>query len=95
LEFVVFFVNSILFFAAGDQIHLPKLVQNIQTTALAIAAIIVTRALTIYGFSALSNWLAKTEIPWREQNRSVVYLIGAGLTTKLLLNSICLKINHT
>lgn len=73
-EFVVFFVNSILFLLLGDQIHLPKLVQNIQTTALAIAAIIVTRALTIYGFSALSNWLAKTEIPWREQ--TVVWWTG-------------------
>lgn len=66
-EFVVFFVNSILFLLLGDQIHLPKLLQNIQTTALAIAAILVSRALTIYGFSALSNSLAKTEIPWREQ----------------------------
>lgn len=66
-EFIVFFVNSILFLLLGDQIHLSKLVQNIQTTTIAIAAIIVSRAITIYGFSALSNWLAKTEISWRDQ----------------------------
>ena len=66
-EFIVFFVNSILFLVLGDQINLVKLVENIDTTASAIAAIVISRALTIYGFSALSNWLARTEIPWREQ----------------------------
>ena len=66
-EFAVFFVNSILFLLLGDQIHLPNLVRNIGTTSVAIAAIVVARAITIYGFSALTNGLAKTEIPWREQ----------------------------
>lgn len=66
-EFAVFFVNSILFLLLGDQIHLPKLIQNIETTAVAIIAIVGSRAIAIYGFSALSNWLAKTEISWRDQ----------------------------
>jgi CPA1 family monovalent cation:H+ antiporter len=66
-EFAVFFVNSILFLLLGDQIHLPNLVRNLGTTSVAIAAIVLSRAITIYGFSALTNWLAKTEIPWREQ----------------------------
>jgi CPA1 family monovalent cation:H+ antiporter len=66
-EFIVFFVNSILFLLLGDQIHLPKLVQNIQTTTIAVGAIVLSRAIAIYGFSALSNWLAQTQIPWREQ----------------------------
>jgi len=66
-EFAVFFVNSILFLLLGDQIHLPKLINNIETTSVAIVAIVVSRAVSIYGFTALTNWLAKTEIPWREQ----------------------------
>jgi CPA1 family monovalent cation:H+ antiporter len=66
-EFVAFLVNSILFLLLGDQIHLPKLLQNLETTVVAIAAIVASRALTIYGFSALSNWLAHTEISWRDQ----------------------------
>ncbi len=66
-EFAVFFVNSILFLLLGDQIHLPKLINNIGTTSVAIVAIVVSRAVSIYGFTALTNWLAKTEIPWREQ----------------------------
>lgn len=66
-EFAVFFVNSILFLLLGDQIHLPKLLQNIQTTTVVVAAIVVSRAIAIYGFSALSNHFAQTRIPWREQ----------------------------
>ncbi|PZO41926.1 MAG: sodium:proton antiporter [Pseudanabaena frigida] len=66
-EFAIFFVNSILFLLLGDQIHLPRLIQNIQTTSIAILAIILSRAIAIYGFSALSNWLHQAKIPWREQ----------------------------
>jgi CPA1 family monovalent cation:H+ antiporter len=66
-EFVVFFVNSILFLLLGDQIHLNKFIQNFGTTSIVIAAIVGSRAIAIYGFSALTNWLAKTEIPWPEQ----------------------------
>lgn len=66
-EFVVFLVNSILFLLLGDQIHLPKLIGNIETTAVATVAIVASRALTIYGFTALTNWLANTNISWQEQ----------------------------
>jgi len=66
-EFVVFFVNSILFLLLGDQIYLSKLIQNMETTGVAIAAILVSRAFTVYGFSALSNWLTKSEISWQDQ----------------------------
>ena len=60
-------MNSILFLLLGDQIWLARLIENIGTTAIAILAIVGSRAITIYGFSALSNRFAKTEIPWREQ----------------------------
>ena len=66
-EFIVFFVNSILFLLLGDQIWLARLIENIGTTTIVISAIVGSRAIAIYGFSALSNRLAKTEIPWREQ----------------------------
>lgn len=66
-EFAMFFVNSVLFLLLGDQIHLPKLIGNINTTAIAILAVVGSRALVIYGFSALTNWLAKTDISWRDQ----------------------------
>ena len=73
-EFATFFVNSILFLLLGDQIHLPKLIHNIETTAVAIVAIVGSRALTIYGFSALSNQFAQTAISW--QNQTVLWWAG-------------------
>ena len=73
-EFVAFLVNSILFLLLGDQIHLPRLLQNIETTAVAVVAIVGTRALTIYGFTALTNWLAHTDISW--QDRTVLWWTG-------------------
>jgi monovalent cation:H+ antiporter, CPA1 family len=66
-EFIAFLVNSILFLLLGDQIHLPKLLQNIETTAVAVVAIVGSRALSIYGFTALTNWLAQTNISWQER----------------------------
>lgn len=64
-------MDSILFLLLGDQIHLPKLLQNIETTAVVIAAIVGARALTIYDFSALTNRLANglahTQIFWQDQ----------------------------
>ncbi len=66
-EFAMFFVNSVLFLLLGDQIHLSKLIRHIDTTAIAILAVLASRALVIYGFSALTNWLAKTNISWQEQ----------------------------
>ncbi|PSB56708.1 cation:proton antiporter [Chamaesiphon polymorphus] len=73
-EFVTFLVNSILFLLLGDQIHLPKLLQHIETTAVAVVAIVGTRALTIYGFTALTNWLARTNISW--QNQTILWWTG-------------------
>lgn len=66
-EFVVFLVNSILFLLLGDQIHLPKLIQYIDTSTIAIVAVIASRAVAIYGLSALTNAVAKTNISGRDQ----------------------------
>ena len=73
-EFIAFLVNSILFLLLGDQIHLPRLLQNIETTVVAIVAIVGSRALTIYGFTAFTSWLAHTNISW--QDRTVLWWTG-------------------
>jgi CPA1 family monovalent cation:H+ antiporter len=62
-EFLAFFVNSIVFLLIGDQIHFTVLGKNIGAIAVTIAAVIATRAIAIYGLSALSNRFAKSEIP--------------------------------
>ncbi|MBD1932364.1 MULTISPECIES: Na+/H+ antiporter [Cyanophyceae] len=66
-EFLAFFVNSIVFLLIGDQIHYSRLVENFSLIAVTIGAVLVTRAVAIYGLSALSNWLVKSQIGWRDQ----------------------------
>ncbi|MEH2066736.1 MAG: Na+/H+ antiporter [Nostoc sp.] len=66
-EFLAFFVNSIVFLLIGDQIRFAVLGDNLKIIAVAIAAMIVARAVSIYALSSLSNWLAKSEIPLSEQ----------------------------
>jgi monovalent cation:H+ antiporter, CPA1 family len=66
-EFLAFFVNSIVFLLIGDQIRFDILQANLGIITVTIAAIILTRAIAIYLLGGLSNLLAKSEIPWRDQ----------------------------
>jgi monovalent cation:H+ antiporter, CPA1 family len=66
-EFLAFFVNSIVFLLIGDQIHFDTLGENLATIAITIVALIVTRAIAIYGLSSLNNYWTKTNIPLSEQ----------------------------
>ncbi len=66
-EFLAFFVNSIMFLLIGDQIRFASLSENIKPIAIAIVALLVTRAIGIYGLGSLSNWLAKSEISWADR----------------------------
>ncbi len=84
--FIAFFVNSIVFLLLGDQIQLSRLVRNFETTAIAILAIVVSRAIAIYGFSAISAWLTKTRIPWGDQ--TIIWWAGlrGGVSIALALS---------
>ena len=66
-DFLAFFVNSIVFLVIGDQIHYSSLGKNLGLIAITIAAVIVTRAIAIYGLGGLSNWLAGSQISLRDQ----------------------------
>jgi CPA1 family monovalent cation:H+ antiporter len=66
-EFLAFFVNSIVFLLIGDQINYASLGNNLSLIAITIGAMILTRAIAIYGLGGLSNWLAKSEIRLGEQ----------------------------
>jgi monovalent cation:H+ antiporter, CPA1 family len=66
-EFLAFFVNSIVFLLIGDRIKISSLSDNLDLIFIAIAAVLVTRAISIYGLSFLSNWIAKTKITVGEQ----------------------------
>lgn len=66
-DFLAFFVNSIVFLLIGDQINFSSLGQNLNLIAVTIGAVLLTRAIAIYGLAAISNWLVKAQIGWREQ----------------------------
>lgn len=66
-EFLSFFVNSIVFLLIGDQIRFAILGENLRPIAITIGAMILTRAIAIYGLSFLSNRVAKSDIPVPDQ----------------------------
>jgi CPA1 family monovalent cation:H+ antiporter len=66
-DFLAFFVNSIVFLLIGDQIRFADLRANLGLIAVTIGAMLLTRAIAIYGLGALSNWLAKSRISLPDQ----------------------------
>ncbi len=66
-EFLAFFVNSIVFLLIGDQIQFSDLANNIQPILITIGGMIITRAISTYGLSAISNGLAKSQIDFKIQ----------------------------
>ena len=66
-EFLAFFVNSIVFLLIGDQIQFSSLAANLDTIAITILAMLVTRAIAIYALGAFSNFAFKSDISLPEQ----------------------------
>lgn len=57
-------MNSIVFLRLGDQILFPYFLEHIDTSLVAILAVLLARAIAIYGFSAVSGWITRDPIPW-------------------------------
>ncbi len=60
-EFLAFFVNSIVFLLIGDQVRFQSLMDNADIIFIAIAISITARAISIFGLSAFSNLITKSE----------------------------------
>ena len=73
-EFIIFLVNSIVFLLLGDQILFPYFLEHLDTSLVAIAAVVLTRAVAIFGFSAISGLITRHPIPWKEQ--TVLWWVG-------------------
>ncbi|ASC71701.1 Na(+)/H(+) antiporter ApNhaP [Halomicronema hongdechloris C2206] len=73
-EFVAFFVNSIVFLLIGDQVKFEGLANNLNVIGIAIAIILITRLVSIFGLGALSNWLVQANIP--RQGQTVLWWGG-------------------
>ena len=66
-QFWAFFINSIVFLLIGDQISFTDLSSNLGLIAVTVGAMLVTRAIAVFGLGALSNWLAKSQISLPDQ----------------------------
>ncbi len=66
-DFLAFFVNSIVFLLIGDQINFSSLKNNFDLIVVAIAAILVTRAIVIFGLGNISNLFSQAKTNLREQ----------------------------
>ncbi len=64
-EFLAFFVNSVVFLLIGDQVSFANLWENRWAIAVAIAAMLVARAVATFGLGFLSNRLAGSNLNWR------------------------------
>jgi CPA1 family monovalent cation:H+ antiporter len=61
-EFVAFFINSIVFLLIGDQVRFDGLIDELNTILVAIAIIIVARAVSVFGLGAISNKISNADI---------------------------------
>ena len=67
-DFLAFFVNSIVFLLIGDQIRFAILGENLGTIGITIAAMLLARAVSVYGLGAFSNLITKNEnVAWQDQ----------------------------
>jgi CPA1 family monovalent cation:H+ antiporter len=56
-----------VFLLIGDQIHFQSLLANLDSIAITIVAMLITRALAVYGLSLLANGVIQPKIPLSEQ----------------------------
>ncbi|EDZ94511.1 MAG: cation:proton antiporter [Limnospira sp. PMC 1291.21] len=66
-EFMAFLVNSIVFLLIGAQIEFASLATNIKPIAVSVLAMMLTRVISTFTLTAISNTLAKSEIDLQNQ----------------------------
>jgi CPA1 family monovalent cation:H+ antiporter len=66
-DFLAFFVNSIVFLLIGDQIKFASLTDNLDLILVAIVAVLVTRFISVFILSNLSNLVTENDLNLREQ----------------------------
>ena len=66
-EFIAFFVNSIVFLLIGDQIDILGLVDKWELIIVSILAMVIIRAISIFGLGTISNLITQEKISWQEK----------------------------
>jgi CPA1 family monovalent cation:H+ antiporter len=84
-EYASFLINSILFLLIGLQVRMGDLIRIWRATLVTIAAVLVGRALTVYGIVPISN-LFSAKIPIRWQHVMVWGGMRGALSLALVLS---------
>ncbi|MGI8812313.1 MAG: Na+/H+ antiporter [Pyrinomonadaceae bacterium] len=62
-EFLAFVANSLVFLLIGLDVNLREIGANIVPIAIALGAVLLSRALVVYGLTALTNLISKNKVP--------------------------------
>ncbi len=62
-EFLAFVANSLVFLLIGLDVNLREIGANLLPIAIALAAVLLSRAVVVYGLTALTNWRTENKIP--------------------------------
>jgi len=84
-EYFAFVINSIVFLLIGLEVHIHDLARAWQGTLLTIAAVLIGRALSVYGLMPISNRFAE-RVPVRWQHVMVAGGIRGALALALGLS---------
>ncbi len=63
-EFLAFVANSLVFLLIGLDVNLREIGANIVPIAIALGAVLLSRALVVYGLTALTNLLSNSRVPF-------------------------------
>ena len=74
-EFLAFLANSLIFLLIGLAIDLPLLLQNIGPIIVAVVAVLLARAVSVYGLSWLTGFIRGGQVPFKSQH----VLVWGGL----------------
>ena len=84
-EYLSFIVNSLVFLLIGLQVRVGTLLRDWRATLLAIAAVVLGRALSVYGLAPISNYFGRN-ISLRWQHIMVAGGIRGALALALALS---------
>ena len=66
-EYLAFVANSLVFLLIGLDVNIPQLAGNLGPIAMAVVAVVVSRALVVYGLAWLTN-RGRQQLPWAYQH---------------------------
>ncbi|MEJ7862088.1 MAG: Na+/H+ antiporter [Pyrinomonadaceae bacterium] len=61
-EFLAFVANSLVFLLIGLEVNLPEIGAHLLPISIALAAVLLSRALVVYGLTALTNWRTANKV---------------------------------